>query len=346
MKQVGASATRFCKKPDPAQWAFLLFGDDEGVIADASLSLRTALSGKRSDTETISLDQDQIKREPALLFDALEARSLLGNERLIRVAVTGDKISALLIEAIKLGEDNPDRFGAKLIITAGILPKRSKLRAGFEAAKHASALQFFSDNAGDLRALTRTKLTAQNVDITEDALALFTAELPGHRGLANQEIEKLALYGHKLSRPIDADDVRKLSTVDADHALHELISATLGGEVGAALSGLDRLTISGTSPIAILRALQRETTRLMQAHALAGSGGEIGMKLKPPVFKQAWPAFRKLMSLWPPKRLTRILERVYECEAGIKAAGPTGNAIIRKLINELSQVAAKAAVRA
>jgi len=89
VKQVGAQAARFCKKPDPSIWAFLLFGDDAGIISDASLSLRIALSGKRSDVETITLDQDQIKREPAILFDALEARSLLGNDRIIRIATTG-----------------------------------------------------------------------------------------------------------------------------------------------------------------------------------------------------------------------------------------------------------------
>lgn len=345
MKLVGASATRFCKKPNPAHWAFLLFGDDDGVVSDASLSLRMALSGKHSDTETISLDQDHIKREPALLFDALEARSLLGNDRLIRIATTGDKISALLIEAMKLGEEQPERFGAKLIITAGILPKRSKLRAAYEGAKHASALQFFSDNSSDLTVFTREKLASHTVEITEDALARFTSELPGHRGLANQEIEKLALYGHGLSRPISVDDIDKLSTIDTDHALHELITATLSGNIAATLSGLDRLMMAGTSPIAILRGLQRETLRLVQAHGLVGSGGDIGMKLKPPVFKQAWPGFRKIMSLWPPKRLTRILERIYESEANIKSAGPTGSAIISRLINELAEVAARTAQR-
>jgi len=48
------------------------------------------------------------------------------------------------------------------------------------------------------------------------------------------------------------------------------------------------------------------------------------------------------MSLWTPKRLARILERIYDAEASIKAAGPTGNAIIRKLIGELSNVASRA----
>jgi len=66
------------------------------------------------------------------------------------------------------------------------------------------------------------------------------------------------------------------------------------------------------------------------------------MKLKPPVFKNAWPAFRKQMSVWSPKRLARILERIYEAEEMIKSAGPTGNAVISRLIGELSNAASKA----
>lgn len=342
MKHIGAQAVRFCKKPDISFWAFLLFGDDEGVISDASLSLRTALSGKRADTETITLDQDSIKREPALLFDALEARSLLGNDRIIRIAVTGDKIAALLLEAIALGESSPERFGAKLLITAGALPKKSKIRAGIESANHAAALQFFSDETGDVSALIKAKLASEGLTIEEDALAFLVAELPGHRGMANQEIEKLALYGRGLERAINAKDIRMLSTVDADHALHEVIEATLSGNIGAAQAGLYRLTVANTSAISILRALQRETSRLLQAHAFSGAGGDIGMKLRPPVFRNQWPAFRQQMTLWPPKRLARILERIYEAEAAIKQAGPTAEAIIAKLIGELSQAAAKA----
>ena len=145
-----------------------------------------------------------------------------------------------------------------------------------------------------------------------------------------------------MGRAISIEDIRILSSIDTDHALYELVASTLGGDLKAAQLGLDRLTISGTSPISILRALQRETARLLQAHALSGSGGDIGMKLRPPVFRNLWPSFRKQMTMWPPRRLARILERIYDAEAQIKQAGPTGDAIIRKLIGELSLVAAKA----
>lgn len=343
MKFAGAQAAKFCKKPDPATWAFLLFGDDDGVIGDAASALRHALCQHPQDAELITLDQDDIRREPAILFDALEARSLLGGDRIIRVRTTGDKIAALLLEAIGLGEDAPGRFDARLIISAGSLQKRSKLRTVIEGAKHACALHFFADDAGDLAGLARAKLASRKVDIEDAALDMLVADLPGHRGMANQEIEKLALFGHGLGRPIATADIKALSTTDAEHALHDLVRDTLAGKTALAHAGLDRLMIAGTSPISILRALQRDVTRLLQAHALAGAGGDIGMKLRPPVFKNAWPVFRAQMSLWSPKRLARILERIYDAEATIKNAGPAGTPIVRRLIGELSAVAERAA---
>ncbi|MEM9669672.1 MAG: DNA polymerase III subunit delta [Pseudomonadota bacterium] len=340
MRLAGAQAVRFCEKPKAGIWAFLIFGEDEGVVTDNALVLRTALAGIATDTEFITLDEEDIKKEPAILFDSLEARSLLGARRVIRVRTTGEKASSLILEAIAMGEADPERFDAPLLITAGTLGKRSKLRSTIESAQNAAALHLYSDTSENAAALVREKLQSEGVEITDSALATFAADLPGHRGLANQEIEKIALYGRGLERPLNITDIRSLSTTDSEHALSELVRTTLQGQLPESVRGLDRLMISGTSPISILRAVQREASRLLQAHKLAGSGGDIGMKLRPPVFKSDWPAFRSLMGLWSPKRLARILERIYEAEASIKQAGAMGDAQIRHLLLDLSKAAA------
>jgi len=341
MKFAGAQAGKFCAKPDPRIWACLLFGSDGGVISDQAIALSKSFVANHSDAETIRLSDDEIRKEPALLFDGLEAVSLLGNDRIIRVQTSGDKIAKLLLEAITMGEAEPHRFAAKLIITAGALAKRSKLRTAIEGAKHAAALHFFEDEISDVAQLTRAGLAADKVEIDDDALALFIADLPGHRGMANAEIEKLALFGRGLGRPVSIADIRALATTDADHNLHDLVNATLDGNAGDALRTLDKLSILGTSPISILRALQREAMRMMSAHTLAAAGGEVGMKLKPPVFKQAWPAFRARLSLWSPKRLARLLERIYAAEEASRTASGLSAAVVRKLVADLANVAAK-----
>lgn len=342
MKFAGQQASKFCKKPDQKIWAFLIFGSDGGVVSDQVLTLCAGLSVGHSDPETIRLSDDEIRKDPSLLFDALEAVSLLGYEQIIRVQTSGDKIAKLLLEAIAMGEADPKRFAAKLVIAAGPLAKKSKLRTTIESARNATALHFFDDEAGDVLALTRSRLAIDQVEIEDDALAMFAADLPGHRGMANSEIEKMALFGLGLARAISTKDVRALATTEADHGLHDLVEATLSGDTQTALSTLDKLTIVGTSPISILRGLQRESLRMLTAHNLAGGGGEVGMKLRPPVFKQAWPAFRARLSLWSPKRLARLLERVYAAEEASRTASGLGSPIVRKLIADLANVASKA----
>lgn len=336
MKFVGKKAEGFIKKPDPACWAILAFSEDEGVANDAARSVLSSWG----ELELILLEDDAIKRDPALLFDALEAQSLLGDERAIRVRTNGDKIAALLLEAVKLADETPNRFAARLVVSAGGLQKRSKLRAGFEAAKSAAALQLFADEVSDVADLVKSALENVNASAEPGVIEAFIGDLPGHRGLARQEIEKLSLYAHNLGRTLTIQDIHKLSATDIDHALGAAISAALDGRSEQAVRMLDRLLVSGANTITVLRAIQRETQRMLQAHELGGLQGNVGMKLRPPVWNSEWPAYSKRLRSWSPKRLARILERIYDAEQKVKIAGPSGEPVLRMLMNDLCRVAA------
>ena len=121
----GKKAASFARKPDPDVWAVLAFGEDEGLASDNGQLLISAWAGKDAHADVTLLDDDAIRKEPALLFDALEAVSLLGDPRIVRVRTSGDKIAKLLIEAIEDGDKRDGRFSAHLLIEAGCLPRKS-----------------------------------------------------------------------------------------------------------------------------------------------------------------------------------------------------------------------------
>ena len=342
MKAAGAAALKFARKPQPNIWAALVFGDDDGVVGDVTRLLLKAWTPKGAGVEIISLDEDAIKREPAILFDALEAQSLLGDTRLLRLSVSGEKLSPLILEAFALGEKEAGRFAAKWVIQAGSLKAKSKLRATAETAASVMALQTFPDEVGDLSALTLEELKRHRAEIDPDALAAFTASLPGHRALAHAEIEKLCLYSRGLGRPLSLADIRSLSATDVDHAVDDLIIAALSGDMSRAVVELDKLLITGTSAITVYRGVQREVSRMLAAHsAMASGGGYVGMQLRPPVWKTDWPAFHGRLSKWPPQRLTRTLEKVYDAECLAKLAGRSAEPAMRILILEITRVAAR-----
>lgn len=335
----GRQAESFAKRPGDEFWAALAFSEDEGLASDAAQSLLAAWGGKAGLDVTV-LDDDAIRKDPTLLFDALEAISLLGDKRGVRVRTSGDKIAGLLIEAIEAGDTSPGRYAAKLVIETGSLASKSKLRAAAEKAARTACLQLFAEEAGDINTRVRAALMAEGAAVDNDALELFCADLPGHRAIANSEIEKLALYSRGLGRNVSVEDVLSLTATSLRQDMSGVLIAALEGRPAEAHIALDRLTETGTSPISILRSLQMETLRMLSAHEKVAAGdANAGRSLRPPVWPNEWPAFRKRMNTWTPKRLMRIMERIHDAEARAKTAGPTAEPIVRLLINDLARVA-------
>ncbi|MEM7329469.1 MAG: DNA polymerase III subunit delta [Pseudomonadota bacterium] len=340
MKFQGNSAERFAKKPDPACSFVLIFGEDEGVVADQAVLLIKAWE-KAAPSTVLTLDDDDLKREPARLFDALEAVSLLGETTIIRIRTKGEKLFAIIKDVLALP---PDRVAAKLVIQSGSLNTRSKMRTAFEAAPNAAALHLFSDSAADLSDLVRSYLQSRAVDIDGDALSVFVGGLPGHRSLANAEMEKLATYAHNLGRPVSQQDVRDLCETNADESARNAVLMALSGDIERAQAELDRVVDTGLSPISLVRLFEMEASRMLEAQALQGEGGasNVGMKLKPPVWKSDWPAFQARLKKWPTPRLTRLIERLHDLELMAKSPGGAGLAepATRELFISLYKAAA------
>lgn len=322
MKLQGNSAERFAKKPDPACPFVLIFGEDEGVVADLATTLIKSWQ-KQTPSTVLTLDEDDVKREPSRLFDALEAVSLLGDATIIRVRTKGEKLFALLKDVLALPGE---RVAAKLVLQNGSLNTRSKLRTAFETAPNAAALHLFSDTAADMSDLVRSFLSSREVEIEPDALSVFVGGLPGHRSLANAEMEKMATYAHGLGRAVSIGDVQALCETNADESARSAVLMALSGEPGRAQAEIDRVIDAGLSPISLVRLFEMEASRMLEAHALQGAGGSgnVGMKLKPPVWKSDWPAFQARLRKWPMPRLTRLIERLHDLELMAKSPGGGG----------------------
>lgn len=338
MKLQGASALKFAKRPDLNCRLVLAFGDDEGVVSDTANQIIAAWS-KTEPATVITLDEDTIKREPSTFFDALEAQSLLGDQTILKIRTKGEKLFSLMKDALAFPQE---RVAARVILMNGSLNTRSKLRTAFEAGPNSAALHVFADTPQDLSLRISDTLAAQNIKIEPDALSTFIGGLPGHRSLANAEIEKLALYAHDLDRAITRADILALCETNADESARGAVLLALAGQVEAAQAELDRVIDAGLSAISLVRLFEMEASRLLQAQSLQdGSNANVGMKLKPPVWKSDWPAFQTRLKKWPTPRLLRLLERLYDVEKTAKSPGGAGAAdpSVRKLLTSLAQAA-------
>lgn len=338
----GGQVSSFLRKPADQVWCVLVFGDDDGVVADtADQAIAGWSKAAGGASKVITIDDDDIRREPHILSDKLETASLLGDLDIIRVRTTGEKIAAPILALVQAADERGEPFANRLIVQNSGLNTRSKLRSGIEAAKSAASIHVFADTTDNIRTLVSAKLEELDAAIEPDALDSFIALLPGHRGLANQETEKLALYGHKLDRPISQDDIRALSQTDADNSVREMVQAAFDGDAETCLAEYDRIAEIGTSAISIVRIFEMEAKRLLQARGLLGTGGDIGRKLRPPVWQNEWPAFRSRLDRWSAASLSRLLAAIHDLELQAKLQGPAADAAVRVFLLQVIRSAAQ-----
>jgi DNA polymerase-3 subunit delta len=329
MKLAGARALEFCARPPEAARCVLLFGGDPGLTSYAADRLSAAWSDRCGGVSLTRLSDDDIRSDPSVLADRLLSRSLWGEPTLIRQKCERETASRTVLEALADIESGRVAPEALWLIEAGDLNKSSRLRAGFEAARLATALHLYPDTEKDLAELAARTLADSGVRLSREALALFCAEMTGDRRLAVAELEKIALYGRDLGRPLTVEEIAALCGAQQNRGADDAVDQALRGDPRRALDDLDRFLDVGGAPIAVLRIAQSRLQRLCDADRL-GPGG--GARLRPPVFERDWPAFAAILRRWPPRALLSAQTALYDAERLCKQAGAPAEAIVRQAL--------------
>ncbi|ODT87783.1 DNA polymerase III subunit delta [Phenylobacterium sp. SCN 70-31] len=327
---------RFLSKPDPAVRAALIYGRDLGVVRDRGHQLAGKLVPNPDDPFDVAvLTEQDLADDAGRLEGELAAQSLMGGRRLVRLRLTAEKPAADKLAAESLvrhaaGELNPDAF---FLIEAGNLGRESALRKAAEKATAAAAIPCYEDEPGDVARLVRDTLAADRVGLTADALQLFVGRLPKERGVARQEIERLALYlgpgGGMTATPADLEP---FLGVEPESSLFDAAADAFGGRIAEAQAGLRRAAQEGESGPAAVRAVGMHLGRLRRTLTLvkAGAGAQEAAKASGVFWKQEREFLRQARA-WTLDELDRIQPEVLAADRACKTAGSPDRLIAERL---------------
>ena len=317
----GASIRRFLDKPDKSVRAILLYGPNESFAHEAAQKLAAWAMGKSDDPYAITkLGEDEIKHDRAKLADALAAQSLLGGPTIVWARISGKSADDSILDAlasIERGEPN-----GYLIIEAGDLGGSAELVKKFSAATHASVIAFYEETDAERAVYAKALAKELGIPFDRDAEDYFLTALPSDRGLARQEIEKLALYAHNLGRNVSVEDLEALLASEAESALDAASLAAAQGKAAKAVESLAR--IDALSGVSALRALLRRLHQLRDARILIDRGmssEDAVAKLRPPVFWKERDAVASQARLWSSKKLNAAYDVLWAAEMRSKTAG-------------------------
>ncbi len=346
----GRAIKSFLAARDKAIFAVLVYGPDGGLIRErADLMARMLVDDFKDPFNYIELTDADIKAEPGRLGDEASALSFAGGERVVRLRTSGEasaKSIAAFLTALDAGHVKPNGV---VIIEAGELPPRSGLRKAFEKAKTAVALPCYADGPADVREMAVTAAREEDLRFDSDALDLTVSLLGDDHGISRSEINKLILYkGPKAVRSgpgtITLEDVRASLVSGLGDAMDDVSGAAADGATARLADALHKAATAGANPVSLIRALQRQFSRLKTAQELieAGMSAASAMKkLRPPVFFAEERAFEARLYKWRGPKLDNALRMLIDAELEAKMTGAPQRELVERAALRLAVMAGR-----
>ena len=327
---------RFLKAPDPQIRAALIYGRDLGVVRERGAELAGRIAKDPNDPfDVAQLTDGDIDGDAGRLEGELAAQSLMGGRRLVRLRLGTekagpDRIAAEALARHAAGELNPDAF---LLIAAGALGRDSALRKAAEKAPGAATIPCYEDEPGDVARQVREALGRDNLSLNADALALFVARMPKERGVARQEIERLALFlGPGSGTVATPADLEPFLGVEPEASLADAAADAFGGRIADAQAGLRRAAQEGEAGPAAIRAMGMHLGRLRRTLTLAKSGAGLQEAAKAAgVFWKQEREFLRQARSWTLDELARIQPEILSADRLCKSAGSPDLLIAERL---------------
>lgn len=256
-------------KPPSDKLGLLLYGSDAMRVALKRQEYLKALLGPAADEEMrlSRIPAADLRREPALLMDAIKAVGFFPGPRAAFVEGANELVSAIIIETLTDWQAGD----AQIVVTAGDLKKTSKLLKAFEGHRNAYAWGIFDDppdRAEIERMLNEAKLRADGPSMA----ALEDLGRSLDPGDFRQTLEKLALY--KLSEPdtaVSLDDIAACAPASVEAAVDDILNIVT--EKKSAMIGplMRRLQSQGVNAVTLSIMAMRHFRTLHRAACSPGA---------------------------------------------------------------------------
>lgn len=318
MKLTGRDANSYFAKPDPNKTGLLIFGADAMRVALKRQQVITALIGPQGEEEMrlTRIPASELRKDPALLSDAIKAQSFFPGPRVAFVEDAADGLAKVIEAALK----DWNTGDAQVVITAGSLAARSALRKIFEGHRNAFAAGIYNDppTRSDIEAdLARADLKNVSTDAMNDIVTLSRVVDPGD---FRQVLEKLSLYMISSDQAVTSQDVLACAPVTTEAALDDVLNSVAelrDKDIGPIMR---RLAGQGVQPVALCIGATRHFRTLHAAASdPAGPGSGIG-RVRPPVYGPRRDRMVRQAQGWGVRKLEMALQMLTDTDLSLRSS--------------------------
>lgn len=330
---------RFLKTPDQNVRAVVLFGTNEGMIADLAQKFAETVCADLNDAFRVaSFQMDILEKDFGALFGEYNAASLMGGRRVIFIKNANDKLTKPVKELF--ASSNSDTL---LIITSTSLNTKSSLVAYLKDKSFGATVGCYEDREENMTAAARSFFIENGITIAPDALQLLSQRMSSDRKASAGELDKLKTY-LGTRKNVTLDDVIKVVSDTSSGSTDDFCFYAASGDMPKALKAYQALVYEGKETATLIRALTYHFLRLLECMAKIenGSTSEAAIAmLRPPVMWFRKSEFMMQLKIWKKKAVFDVLALLYKAELECKTTGLPTNEIGSWTVMQIAGAAKK-----
>ena len=289
---------------------YLLYGKNEGLKSECINEIL-----KRNDSKIFNYDEIQIKDKIESFYENVLSGSLFESNKVIIINRASDKVFETIQDLINRNLNN-----IKIIVNAGILETRSKLRSLFEKNKDLVCIPTYPDNNDTLARLAANIFRKENITISQQNINLIVEKCNGDRKNLKIEIEKIKIFGKDKKR-ISTEEILKLINLSENYELSELIDNSLAKNKNKIINILNENNYNAEDCIVILRTFLSKAKRIYKLAIEFEKNHDINKTInsaKPPIFWKDKEIVKVQLKKWKSKNIKVLINKINDVELKIK----------------------------
>lgn len=334
-----ADINRFLKTPDPNIRCVLLFGTNEGMIAELCDKFMKTVCEDLTDAFRVSvLQMEAVEKDNGLLYGEYNATSMLGGRRVVLIKDANNNLTKPLKDL--MANSTSDTM---LVMTSTTINTKSSLFSYLKNEDFAAAYGCYDDREENISSYVRDFFIQNNITIASDAMQLLCRRLSADRKASLNELEKLVCYiGSKKN--VVLEDVRKAVSDTSGSSFEDLSYYTASGQTERAVEAYQFLLNEGEEPVQLLRNLTYHFLKLLDCVAELEKGGtteSVVSGIRPPLMFYRKSDFMMQLKIWKRKPLFDVLALLYKAERDCKTTGYPADEIGSWTVMQISGAARK-----
>ncbi len=308
---------------------YLLYGKNEGLKADCINQILEKNNGK-----VFNYDEKQIKDEIESFYENILSNSLFESEKIIIINRASDKIFETIQDLI-----NRNITNIIIIINAGILETRSKLRSLFEKNDDLVCIPTYPDNNDTLSKLAVIFFRNENISISQENINLIIEKCNGDRNNLNNELNKIRNYA-KDKKKLSSQEILKLINLSENYEISELIDNCLALNKNKITKILSENNYNNEDCIIILRTFITKAKKILKLAIKLEENKDINKTInsaKPPIFWKDKEIVKVQLNKWKPDKIKELIKNINNVELEIKKNYNNSILIITNFILEKSR---------